>query len=59
MLIHGVRSCSHVQFSNNADLTIRQDCGLLDRDVHLKSMLLAQDKYLMNGLALNPGGWKA
>ena len=46
-----------VQFSNNADLTLPQGCGLLDGDVHLEPMLLAQNKHLLNGERLNPCRW--
>ena len=49
----------HAQFRNNADLTLPQGCGLLDGDVHLEPMLLAQNKLLLNGERLNPCRWHA
>ena len=53
MRAHGERSSRHVQFGAGADLIIVQGCGPLDRDVHLKPMLLAQNKDLLQRERLN------
>ena len=48
----------HVEFSNNGDLIIREVGGLLDREVNLEAVLLAQHKHLLNGEGPNPACWK-
>ena len=48
----------HDQFSNNDDPFIREVSGLLDRDIHVEAVLLAQEEYLSDREGLNPSRWK-
>src|SRR3954468_11992858 len=50
------RSCRHVECGNKADLIVIQVGGLSGCDAHLKPVLLAQDKHLLNGEGLNFSG---
>src|SRR5215207_11618982 len=52
------RSCRHVEFGDKADLIVIQVGGLPGCDAHLKPVLLAQDKHLLNGEGLNFSGWE-